>query len=154
MNYKVWTYVIGRLLDEHELIDLLADGRQFAAGWTAHEQQLEATFDVFNKRIVIVKVNEDVHNASGCSIDKLGRFMKEAGAKYRFDAFNRLLVAYKKDGGIEVTHAGNIKELLEKQLINEDTLVYNTAISSENELAQWEQPLKNSWLKKYLPVKN
>ncbi|MCC6371971.1 MAG: hypothetical protein IT236_13285 [Bacteroidia bacterium] len=150
MNTKVWTYAIGRTLSESELSQLLADGRAFVKGWTAHEQQLEAGFEVFKNRIVVVTVNEDVHNASGCSIDKLSRFMKELGAKYQFDSMNRLLVALKKEESIDIVHASGIKELLAQGKISENTVVYNTAVSNHNEFLDWEQPLKHTWLNKYL----
>jgi hypothetical protein len=150
MNTKVWTYTIGKHLTEQELNDLLLEGKAFANAWTAHEQQLEASFEIYKNKIIVVKVNEDVNHASGCSIDKLSRFMKEVGGKYNFDPLNRFLIALKKEDGIEVVHSSKIKELIAQNHISENSFVYNTSVANQHEFAQWEQALKNTWLNKYL----
>lgn len=150
MNTKVWAYAINGNFSDAEINSIINAGKQFVQGWTAHEQKLEASFEIFKGKIILVSVNEDVHNASGCSLDKLSRFMKELGAKYNFDPLNRLLVALKKGDGVDIVHSSKIKDLLQTGEINENTVVYNTAISSHDEYMQWEQTLNNTWLKKYL----
>ncbi|MEI8136673.1 MAG: ABC transporter ATPase, partial [Bacteroidota bacterium] len=119
-------------------------------GWTAHEQELTATFDIIKNKIIVAKVNENITSASGCSIDKLTHFIKDAEKQFNIELLNRLLVAYKSGDEIEIVHASKIKELLEKNIINENTLIYNTAAGNRDELLKWEQPLKNTWLNKYL----
>ena len=150
MNNKVWSFTINRSLSETELKNLLYEGQKFASEWTAHEQKLEASFEILSGKIIVVKVNEDFNVASGCSIDKLTRFMKLAGASYNFEPLNRLMVAIKKEGEIEVLPSSKIKDLLQQKIISENTIVYNTSIANEAEYAQWEKPLKNTWLSKYL----
>ena len=147
---RVWTYVISKPIGNEALEELKAKGDAFVTGWTAHENKLVASFDILQDRIVLVRVNEDVSGASGCSIDKLTRFIREAEAAFGIELLNRFLVAYKSDNGIEVIHASKIKELLAQHSITENTVVYNTAAANETELAAWEQPLKATWLSKYL----
>jgi sulfur carrier protein ThiS len=150
MNNKVWTFTINKKLNESELINLLAEGKKFTSEWTAHEQQLQASFEILNERIIVVKVNEDFNAASGCSIDKLTRFMKTVGTNYNFEPLNRLLVAIKKDDQVEIVHSSKIKDLLQQKNISENTLVYNTSVANETEFNEWEKPLKDTWLSKYL----
>jgi hypothetical protein len=147
---KVWAYIISKPLSDSELDQLQKAGKTFVDHWTAHENKLSGTFEIFKKRIIIVKVNEDVNAASGCSIDKLTRFIKVSEPMFGVELMNRLLVAYKKDNEIEILHSSKVKELLEQNLISENTVIYNTAIASEHELQNWEQPLKSTWLSKYL----
>jgi len=147
---KIWTYIISKNLSESALNELTNDGKAFILDWTAHENQLSADFKILKDRIIIVKVNEDVNNASGCSIDKLTRFIKSSEVKFGIELLNRFIVAYKMDDEIAVVHASTIKDLLAQKKINKDTLVYNSAISREDELQNWEQALKNTWLNKYL----
>lgn len=147
---RVWTYIISKKLNESELNDLLKTGKTFVSGWTAHENKLSADFEIFKERIVVVKVNEDIANASGCSIDKLTRFIKDSEIKFGVELLNRFLVAYRNGDHIEVVHTSQLRDLLAQRLISENTIIYNTAVASENELANWEQALKNSWLNKYL----
>ena len=147
---RAWTFIISKTLSQEELNSLTASGNKFVLGWTAHEQQLTASFEIIKEKIIVVKVNEEVTNASGCSIDKLTRFIKETEAQFKIELLNRLLVAYKKEEGIEVVHSSKIRELLEQNLISENTIIYNTSVNDQNGLKNWEQELKNTWLNKYL----
>jgi len=147
---RVWIYIISKALSSKELLELNTLGEAFVKGWTAHEQKLNGSFEIFKNRIIIVKVNEDVHGASGCSIDKLTRFIKEIENKFSVELMNRLLVAIKVSDEVEICHSSKIKELLLSNSINENTTIYNTAINTSLELIDWEQPLKNTWLSKFL----
>lgn len=147
---RAWTYIISKELTPDQLAQLKTAGQEFVNGWTAHEQQLTATFDIYKNRIIVVNVNEDVHSASGCSIDKLTRFVKETEKNYSVELMNRLLVALKVQDDVQIVHSSKIKELLQDQFINENTVVFNTSLNNSEELRNWEQPLKNTWLNKYL----
>jgi hypothetical protein len=147
---RVWIFVIPTPLGENKLAELKEKGNEFVKGWTAHEKSLSASFEIFQHRIIIVKVNEDVHGASGCSIDKLTRFMKECSAWLSVDLMDRLQVAYESDGKVEVVRSNYISGLLQAGKITPDTTIYNTAASNETELANWKQPLRSTWLNKYL----
>lgn len=147
---RVWAYTISRSLGDPELENLLNAGNAFVKRWTAHDQRLSASFEIFRKKIILVKVNEEVTGASGCSIDKLTRFVKETEQTFHVELMNRLLVAHQNGENIEITHASKIKELLNQGTVTENTVVYNTSLANDSELMNWEQPLKNTWLNKYL----
>ena len=147
---RVWTFIISKTLSKEELNSLNDLGNKFVLGWTAHEQQLTASFEIIGDKIIVVKVNENVTEASGCSIDKLTRFIKETEKLFSIELLNRLLVAYKTNTGIEIVHSSKIKELLAENKISENTIVYNTSVSNQKEFNNWEQELKNTWLSKYL----
>lgn len=147
---KVWVYVIGKALPAGDLRSLTESGKSFVSSWTAHENQLAASFRIFENRIIIIEVDEEVVAASGCSIDKLYRFMKESEARFGVELLNRMNVAYRSDKSIEVVHTSTISKMLGENTINGDTPIFNTAVSTGKELEQWEQPLKETWLKKFL----
>ncbi len=147
---RVWTFIISKALSDNELGLISEGGNKFVTGWTAHEQKLTASFEIYKNRIIVVKVNEEVTGASGCSIDKLTHFIKQIETEFNVELLNRLLVAYKTGEEISIVHASKIRELLQTESINENTIVYNTAVSSQNEFQNWEQSLKSTWLSKYL----
>lgn len=147
---RVWLYIISKELNEDQLYKLQDMGNEFVKSWTAHENQLSASFEVFQNRIIIVKVNENVNSASGCSIDKLTRFIKQTEAEFSVELLNRMLVALKVNNGVQIVHASKIGDLLKEKFITADSIIYNTSAASEQELLDWEQPLKGTWLKKYL----
>lgn len=147
---RVWTYIISKPLSLEQLENLMSDGKKFVTSWTAHENKLRADFTIFKNRIIVVNVDEDVANASGCSIDKLTRFVKETELKFGIELLNRFYIAYKSGENLEVVHSSKVKELLEQGILSEDTLIYNTAVANQNEYEKWEQLLKTTWLNKYL----
>ena len=147
---RVWTYIISKELNPDQLNFLLEEGKAFVQGWTAHDQQLSGSFEIYKDKILIFKVNEEVHGASGCSIDKLTRFVRSLEIKYGIELLNRLLVAVKVNEEIQIIHSSKIKDLLEVAFINEKSIIYNTSASNTDELKNWEQSLKDTWLKKYL----
>ena len=93
-------------------------------------------------------MDEEKFGASGCSIDKQLKFIKELEQKFSIELLNRLLVAYKnRSGNIEVVSPSRIKELFEAGEINADTIIFNPAVSNTTELENnFEIPLKESWL--------
>ncbi len=147
---RVWTYIISKDLSPDRLRSLLEEGKAFVQGWTAHEQQLSGSFEIYKDKIIVVKVNEEVQGASGCSIDKLTRFIKSSETKYGIELMNRLLVALKAEEAVQVVHSVKIKDLLDDAFLNENSIVYNTSVANSDDLKNWEQPLKETWLKKYL----
>lgn len=147
---KVWVYLSSKVLDGSTLQSMLEQGQAFVQSWKAHEMPLNASFEVLYNRFIVVKVDETQYNASGCSIDKLLRLIKQFESDFKIELLNRLLVAYKKDENVEVVHAGKIKEMLQNGAVDAETVFYNTAVSDSDALATWQIPLKESWLKKYL----
>jgi hypothetical protein len=147
---RVWLYIISKELTADQLHALAVSGKEFVSAWTAHEQKLTGSFEIFRNRIIIVKVDENVQGASGCSIDKLTRFIKESEQKFGTELLNRMLVAVKVDDAVQVIHSAKIKDLIADGFIGEKTIVYNTAVNTSEELENWEQPVKNTWLSKFL----
>lgn len=147
---KVWTYLSDKELKGDLLDSIKKAGEEFVRNWTAHENPLNATFEIVNNRFIVVSVDETTYNASGCSIDKLLRLIKQLETDHRIQLLNRLLVGYKTPNGVEVISSSMIKEKLATKQLDENTLIYNVAVSDSKEYENWLQPLKDTWLKKYL----
>jgi hypothetical protein len=147
---KIWVYLSDKELKGDLLRSVLHAGNDFVQNWKAHEMPLNATFEVVNDRFIVVSVDETTYNASGCSIDKLLRLIKQLEADHKIQLLNRLLVGYKTQNGVEVVLSSLIKEKLAAKQLDENTLIYNVAVSDSKEYENWLQPLKETWLKKYL----
>ena len=151
MNERIWIYTLSNILTNEQLVDFKNRCQTFVSGWTAHDVSLDASFELYQNRLLIFKVNEDKYNASGCSIDKQLRFVKELEQAFSIELLNRLLVAYENNNQVEVVKASQIKELLAANAISEKTLVFDNTITESNQLAsKWKQPLQATWLSKYL----
>jgi hypothetical protein len=151
MNERIWIYTISKLLSEEQLTQLKARCQSFVSTWTAHEVSLDASFELYKNRLLIFKVNEANYNASGCSIDKQVRLVKELEQEFSVELLNRLLVAYEKQDEVAVVKTSDITALLSDGSITENTLVFdNTVTRSGDLIANWKRPLKDTYLSRYL----
>jgi len=150
---RIWIYTLSQELNISQLTDINERCRYFVEHWTAHDVNLDASFEIYKKRLLIFKVNEANYNASGCSIDKQVRFVKELEQLYAIELLNRLLVAYEQGDEVKVVKQNQIADLLTSNLINEQTIIYNNTITNSVELTtKWKLPLHQTWLSKYLPT--
>ena len=151
MNERIWIYTLSKELSIEQLVDFKNHCQNFVSGWTAHDVSLDANFELYQNRLLIFKVNEEKYNASGCSIDKQVRFVKELEQAFSLELLNRLLVAYENNNQVEVVKASQIKELLADNIISGNTLVFDNTITESKQLeTNWKQPLHHTWLQKYL----
>lgn len=155
MNNRVWVYLSSKAFTPGLEAKIKADVQHFLDEWNAHGTSLESSFDILHNHFIVIRADEERFAASGCSIDKQLRFIKEVEQKYDLELLNRLLVAYKTSEGVNVVHASKIPSLLSSGAVNENTVVYNVGIANDSEFnSKFEIPLKESWLSKYLqPVK-
>ncbi|MFN6037489.1 MAG: ABC transporter ATPase [Bacteroidota bacterium] len=151
MSNRVWIYAsLTPFSDEvessiHNELDL------FLKEWKAHGITLSASSEILFHHLIVIKADEAEAMASGCSIDKQVQLMKELGKNYNLDFFNRLLIAYEKEGGFFIFPSAQTKSLLEKGDILADTLVFDLSVSTEEQFKNnFRIPLKDSWLSKYL----
>ena len=148
---KIWIYTLSKQLSSEQELDLKTRCQNFVSTWTAHDVSLDATFELYKHRLLIFKVDESNYNASGCSIDKQLRFVKELEQEFSVELLNRLLVAYETNDEINVVKNTRISELLVNGIITEKTLVFDNTITNSNDLiTNWKKPLHQTYLAKYL----
>lgn len=148
---RIWIYTFSKELDTTQLTDMNQRCQCFVEHWTAHDVNLDASYEIYKQRLLIFKVNEAHYNASGCSIDKQVRFVKELEQLYAIELLNRLLVAYEHGDKVKVVKQSQIADLLASGAINEQTIIYNNTITNSIELdTKWKVPLYQTWLSKYL----
>jgi hypothetical protein len=150
---RVWVYLSNKPFNEQIENSVKSDTQNFLLGWNAHGKALTANFEILHHHFIIIKADEEQYSASGCSIDKQFQFIKDVEKKHDISLLDRLLVAYKKEDSVFVTHTSKITQLLKDGIITENTIIFNTTISNESELkTAFEIPLKNSWLNKFLVI--
>ena len=154
MTNRVWIYLSDKEISGELEKEISAEMKKFLAGWNAHGQPLTGDCQILHNRFIVIRANETQFAASGCSIDKQVQFVKQLEQKYALNLFDRLLVGLKKDDGVEVVHSSKISELLSNGKINENSLIFNTAVSTEKEFNEnFLILLKNSWLNKFIQPK-
>lgn len=150
-NSKVWVYQCNRPLTESEKEIITQLGIQFIAQWSAHGASLKASFDIVYNRFIVLAVDEEQALASGCSIDKSVKFIKELEQQFNLNLFDRLQVAYRNGNDIVSCSLSAFEKLAEQGLVNQNTVVFNNMVTTKHGLdTEWEVPLKQSWQSRVL----
>jgi hypothetical protein len=143
---KVWVYQSNKALSDTEVKAIEAAGIKFITQWAAHGASLDASFDVLYNRFIVLAVNEQQANASGCSIDSSVRFIKGLEQQFNLNLFDRMQVAYHDDNAINACHFNDLYAQLtalgkdKTQIAN--TIVFNNMITTKQEFdSKWEVPL-------------
>jgi len=155
MNYKdladhsrVWIYQADRQLSDNEAAEIQLHGEQFIAQWAAHGSDLQAAFNVFYNRFLILFADESQVKASGCSIDSSVRFIKKIEKEYQLDLFDRLNLTYRKGGEINLIRMVDFQTAVDKGQLNQETTVFNNLVETKGEFEnKWEVPVRESWHK-------
>lgn len=125
--------------------------KQFLESWTAHKKELKASHDILFGHLLVVAVDEQINEASGCSIDKLFHFIREMDQLPGLDLLNRLKVAYQQpDQSLKVIKSGQVTGLLSEGVLRPDTPLVDMSIGTLGGLRNPFIPLNQSWLKTYL----
>lgn len=148
---RTWIYQSNRnfSLEEVDTIEKLLN--DFCIQWTAHNNQLRAAGKIFYKRFIVLMVDKNLHDASGCSIDKSIHYLKEIESKFNIQLFNRLEIAYEEAGEIKTFSLSQFNNFIEQKIISPSTIIFNNAISTKKEMNEnWKIRLEDSWQKKFL----
>jgi hypothetical protein len=143
---RIWIYQANRMLNTEEAELLLERMDKFTEQWTAHGKQLAAQALLRYDQFLIIRVNEALAKATGCSIDKSTDTLKQVQQELGLDFFDRMQIAYRDADGIKTVSRPAFEELIESGVVNENTIVFNNMVGNSQELeTKWEVPLKNSW---------
>ena len=152
---RVWIYQADRFFTEPELEIVEAKLKAFILEWTAHGSQLSAKVEVVYNLFIVLSVDENVAQVTGCSIDKSVHMLKDIEQTIQIDLFNRLLVTYRDDqGDLQIVSRDVFDALYQQGVVDEHTIVFNNMIQSPEEFeSKWEVPLKDSWHKQLFAKK-
>ena len=89
-DYRVIIYPASRPFTTKESKVIAEKLYDFLRDWAAHGNELSASFKIEKNQFIIICVDEEKEEASGCSIDTLGRFMKEIDNEFELGLFDRM----------------------------------------------------------------
>jgi hypothetical protein len=143
---KIWIYQSNRKLSDAEVAEIEEDLKAFIEEWSAHGTSLEASFLIKYNRFIILAVNQEVQQASGCSIDSSVVFIQQLESKYGIDLLDKMNVTYKQ--GEFLTHKSllDFKRMAKEKAVSENTIVFNNLVNTIEEWKEnWEVPASESW---------
>lgn len=144
---KIWIYASNRPLTITEQSDIQQLGVAFVETWTAHQQQLKASFIILHNVFLILAIDESYNEVSGCGIDKSIHFIQEVDKKYSLNLFDRLQIELWQNTDVIMTNKQKLSVMLQEGVVNEQSIVFNKTITTKKELeASFMIPLGLSWV--------
>lgn len=154
-NARTWVYTANRLLSSSEENLLMERLTPFLAEWSSHGTPLKAAAKIVDQSVLIIAVENGFDAASGCSIDKSVRILKELEQNLGLSLFDRLQILYKENqqAPVEVFPLADFKQklLVEQSFVN--GLVANTQVNTVGDIPfdLWQE-VKKSWLARFAPT--
>ncbi|MES2558527.1 MAG: hypothetical protein V4590_02220 [Bacteroidota bacterium] len=146
-NAKLWIYAANRKLTVSEQETIRAKGALFVTGWTAHQQQLKAAFAILHDVFLIIAVDENYSEVSGCGIDKSVHFMQEIDREYNINVFNRLQIELFLNEDLLLTNKQKLAVMLQEGTVNEQTPVFNKTVTDKDSFDKYfQKTLGQSWV--------
>jgi len=146
----IWIFQCNKMLDSSLISQIEFDVKNFLNNWTSHNLEMKSSYKILHDLFLVISVENNFSNPSGCSIDKLINFVKNINQIYNIDFLNRLNVSFRHENKIKVVELIEFKNLILNGIIDSDTIVFNNMIHTKAELNEnWETKVSESWYKKY-----
>jgi predicted phosphohydrolase len=127
----------------------------FTEQWAAHNEPLKSSFMVKDEHFIVLAVDEQHNEASGCSIDTSARTLQMISEKTGIDFFTRTNVAFWINNTVQLVRAAELSRKRDEGLWDANSLMCNTAVLTVGDLkANWLVRASETWLKRYLKTQN
>ncbi len=148
---RLWVYQSNRDFSVDELREIKELTESFLVNWQAHNNELEVSYEIKYNRFIILGVNESFNSPGGCSIDLSIRFIKDLGKRMNIDLLDRMNISYRDNKDIKCLKLNQLKELLDNNLINAETIIFNNLVKTKIDyIKNWEGKIENSWLLQFI----
>ena len=143
---KIWIYQSNRKFSDDEMSEIETDLKAFIENWSAHGTDLEASYILKYNRFIVLAVNQEVQQATGCSIDASVAFIQNLEQKYQADLLDKMNVTFKNGEHIAHKSLIDFKRMAKEKAVTENTIVFNNLVNSIEEYNEsWEVPASDSW---------
>lgn len=143
---RIWIYQSNREFSSEEVNVITLNAKNFIENWTRHGDDLKGSFTVVYNRFVIIAVDENFANVSGCSIDASVRFIQQIQSELNVDLLNKLHIAFKTNDDVNSVSLNDFRSFIASDKITQDTIVFNNLVNTKADFeSKWEVPAKESW---------
>lgn len=145
-DYRVIIYPASRPFTPKESKVITEKLYDFLATWAAHGKPLSSSFKIERNQFIVICVDEDKEAASGCSIDELGRVMREVDAEFELGLFDRMKATFIENNVVKTMKLQDFRKGLKDGSVSQEIEVFdfskNTYVAF---LSDFLLPLKRSW---------
>jgi len=149
---RVWIYTGSRPFSPSEESSVSELIESFCEKWVAHGQVLRTSFKIERSQFIVIALDEDFQNPSGCSIDSSVGILRQIQAATGIDFLDRSSIPFLTYNEVVRIPLSNLKANFASGELKSDTLTFHTLAATKGE---WETsktiPAEKSWMAKYLP---
>ena len=150
-NSRVWVYQSDREFTQEEIELISAKALLFIDNWTRHGDDLKGSFTIKYNQFLILGVDENFNNVSGCSIDASVRFIQELEKELELDLMDKMNVSFKDGDNINIVKLPEFQSFAKEQKITAETVVFNNMVNTKEDFEnKWEVPANESWHARFL----
>ncbi|MBW1296914.1 ABC transporter ATPase [Aquimarina litoralis] len=148
---RVWIYQANRSFTKEELEEIKEKLETFINQWTAHGANLKAGFDIKYKRFITIGLDQNLNQATGCSIDASVHFIQKLESDYNVDLMDKMNVSYKQGEFVAYKSLTDFRKMAKNRSVSPNTIVFNNLVTNIAEYkTDWEVPAKDSWHNRFL----
>jgi chemotaxis regulatin CheY-phosphate phosphatase CheZ len=148
---RIWIYQANRSFSEKEIEELNQRINQFIERWTAHGSDLESGYLIKYKRFIVIGLNQNFNNYSGCSIDASVHFIQQLEKDFSVDLLDKMNVSYKQGEFIAYKTLTDFRKMAKEKAVSKKTIVFNNLVTNIAEFKEnWEVPASESWHNRFL----
>ena len=145
-DYRVIIYPASRTFTTKEAKVITEKLYDFLAGWAAHGKPLSSSFKIEKNQFIVVCVDEEKEMASGCSIDALGKIMREIDEEYQLGLFDRMKASFVEEGEVKTLKLIDFKTKLRNGELSQDIQVFDFSKNTYLDfLSHFLLPIGKSW---------
>ncbi|ASW75541.1 hypothetical protein IQ37_16210 [Chryseobacterium piperi] len=145
-DYRVIIYPASRPFTTKEAKVITEKLYDFLAGWAAHGKPLSSSFKIEKNQFIVVCVDEEKEMASGCSIDALGKIMREIDEEYQLGLFDRMKASFVENGEVKTLKLIDFKTKLRSGELSRDIQVFDFSKNTYLDfLSHFLLPVDKSW---------
>ena len=148
---RVWIYQANRSFSDEEIEQLKIQLNEFIESWTAHGKDLQSGYKIVYKRFIVIALNQNLNNATGCSIDASVHFIQQLEKQYNVDLMDKMNVSYKQGEFIAYKPLIDFKKMAQQKAVSKNTIVFNNLVNNIAEFKDnWEVPASESWHSRFV----
>ena len=152
---KIWIYQSNREFSEKEVAEISHNLESFIGTWKRHGEDLKASYQIKYNQFIVLAVDENYNEVSGCSIDASVNLIKQFEQKFAVDLTNKLNISFRDQSNINVVSMADFQNYAKQQKITSNTVVFNNMLTNKADFEQnWEVTADKSWHKRFLTVAN
>ncbi len=148
---RVWIYQSSHPFTPDTKQEIISTLENFLKNWTAHGTALITSYEMPYDRFIVIGLDGEAQEATGCSIDSSVRFIQSLEQQYKIDLLDKMNVTHKKGSDFLYTPLKEFRSMAKKREITPETIVFNNLVTSKAEYkTHWEVSANQSWHSRFI----